>query len=156
MVISSDYCQRIAFKSHRQTDSHIEFEELLCDIHCPMSLHISLPNINNTLTVTIQNTTNSLPPRPKWKPECEESFIDELQNIDFNHLNNTLDSILLQNTVNQSDIDGVVSEISTCLKLESAAGGMQTREGLETYNERKRTEHHRPWYTKFCKEKRKT
>ena len=33
---------------------------------------------------------------------------------------------------------------------------MQTREGLKTYNERKRTEPHRPWYTKFCEEKRKT
>ena len=133
-----------------------EFEELLSDIHCPMSLHISLPKINNTLPVPIQNTSNSLPPRPKWKPECKESLIDELQIIYFNHLNNTLDSILLQNTVNQSDIDGVVSEISTCLKLASAVGGIQTIEGLKTYNERKRTEPHRPWYTKFCEKKRKT
>ena len=50
----------------------------------------------------------------------------------------------------------MVSEISTCLKLASAEGGMQTREDLKTYNERKRTEPHRPWYTKLSEEKRKT
>ena len=147
---ANHYPRAPAQYSHIEEFDIHEFEELLSDIHCPMSLHISLPKINNTLTVTIQYTSNSLPIRPKWKPECKESFIDELQNIDFNHLNNTLDSILLQNTVNQSDIDGVVSEISTFFKLASSAGEMQTREGLKTYNERKRTEHHRPWYTKFC------
>ena len=56
-----------------------------------MSLHISLPKVTNALPVAIQNTTNALPPRPKWNPECKTSFIDELQNINFSHLNNTLD-----------------------------------------------------------------
>ena len=50
----------------------------------------------------------------------------------------------------------MVSEIGTCLIIASAAGGMQTRDGLRTINERKRTEPHRPWYTKLCKETQKT
>ena len=50
----------------------------------------------------------------------------------------------------------MLSEIGTCLKIASSAGGMQTRDGLKTNTERKRTEPHRPWYTKFCKDKQKT
>jgi hypothetical protein len=129
-----------------------EFDPLLSDVHCPVSLCMSL-EIDNACIVDVhkhKNTTDSVNSgtrKSKWDIEMKQDFIDNFDIRELEVLCTEMD-----NVDNEVSIDEIVSRLNDVIitAAEKSSLIIETKPGT-----RKVKHDQKPWFNKECAIKRK-
>jgi hypothetical protein len=138
-----DYCLSTSFVFETIDNFEVEeFCDLYSDVHCALSISLNV-NITSVNEETVNGTKNKIKLWDRYKPEKfrEKVDISKLENIE-----NRLDHLGQNQTINNTDINNVVDDLTSIFEntAKEAFGTIRPKQNTTNYQQKI------PWFNSSC------